>query len=72
MAAAKKNLNQTALAKAWGVTTAAISNKFYRDSFSAGDLLKVAEITGCRLAFVFPDGQQLFFEQEEKAAPAEE
>ena len=34
----------------------------------AADLMKVAEITGAKLAFVFPDGQQLFFEPEEPKA----
>ena len=67
MAAAKKDMSQTSLAKAWGVTVAAINNKFYRDSWSAADLMKVAEITGSRLAFVFPDGQQLFFSPDEPA-----
>ncbi len=68
MAAAKRDMNQTSLAKAWGVTISAINNKFYRDSWSAADLMKIAEITGAKLAFVFPDGQQLFFEPEEPKA----
>ena len=39
-----------------------IYNKTVRDSWSARDLIKVATLTGSRLAFVFPDGQQIYFD----------
>ena len=72
MAIAKLGLNQAGLAKTWGVTTQAINNKFYRDSWSAEDLMKVAEITGGKLAFIYPDGQQLLILPDEPEAPKAE
>ena len=36
-----------------------LNNKFSRDSWSAGDLVKVAEFTGCKLAFILPDGERV-------------
>ncbi len=39
-----------------------IYNKSMRDSWSARDLIKVARLTGSKLALVFPDGQQIFFD----------
>ena len=68
MAISGKGMNQASLAKAWGVSSAAIGNKFYRDSWSAEDLMKVAEITGGKLALIYPDGQQLLFLAEEPEA----
>ena len=65
-------MSQSALAKAWGVSTPAINNKFYRNSWSAEDLMKVAEITGGKLALIYPDGQQLLFLAEVPAAPKAE
>ena len=67
MAISGKGMNQASLAKAWGVSSAAIGNKFYRDSWSAEDLVKLAGITGGKLALIYPDGQQLLFLPEEKA-----
>ena len=59
MAAMKNGMNQARLAEAWGASKQAINNKFARDSWSAEDLMKVAAITGGKLAFIYPDGQQL-------------
>lgn len=41
------------------ISKQALSNKFYRDSFSAADLVKVAEYTESCLSFVFPDGNKV-------------
>ena len=38
-----------------------LNNKMSRDSWTASDLINVAEFTGCKLAFVFPDGTQTVF-----------
>ena len=54
-----KGMTQAALAKSWGVSAQAINNKFYRDSWTAEDLMKVAEITGGKLAILYPDGQKI-------------
>lgn len=58
------------LAAHLGISKQALSNKFYRDSFSAADLVKVADYTESRLSFVFPDGNKVVvdsadFRQEE-------
>ena len=69
MAVAKIGMNQAGLAKSWGITAQAINNKFYRDSWSAEDLLKVADITGGKLMLVYPDGQQILIQLDEQKAP---
>lgn len=38
-----------------------LNNKMSRDSWTASDLIRVADFTGCKLAFVFPDGTQTVF-----------
>lgn len=35
-----------------GMSRQALSNKFYRDSFSGEDLLKIASFLDCKLAFI--------------------
>lgn len=47
------------LAEYLGIGKQALSNKFYRDSFSAADLVKVADFTESRLCFLFPDGNKV-------------
>lgn len=46
------------LAAALDISKQALSNKFYRNSFNADDLITVAEYTGCELAFLSPDGSK--------------
>lgn len=36
-----------------------LSNKVTNDRWSAEDLVTVAEVCGCSVAFILPDGQQL-------------
>ena len=36
-----------------------LSNKFSGERWFASDLIKVAEVCGCRVAFILPDGQQI-------------
>ena len=36
-----------------------ISNRLYRDSFTAADLIKIATILDCDLSFTFPDGGKI-------------
>lgn len=54
------------LAAYLGISKQALSNKFYRDSFSGEDLIKVSEYTGCPLAFLSGDGTQIILDREEK------
>lgn len=48
-----------------GMSKQTVANKFNRDSWSASDLIKVADLTGCKLAYVFPDGSQVVFSIDE-------
>lgn len=55
----KKNIE---LAAYLGMSPQSMQNKFGRGSFSAEDLIKVAEFTNCKLAFVVDDTQQIFLD----------
>ena len=68
MALAKRGMSQQDLADKWGSTRQAINNKFSRDSWSGDDLMKLARITGGKLAMIYPDGQQLLFLPDEEKA----
>jgi DNA-binding Xre family transcriptional regulator len=50
---------QVGLAQHLGITKQALSNKFYRDSFSAGDLIRIAEFLECELAFIVDASQKI-------------
>ena len=47
------------LADAMGCTSASVSNKMSRDSFTAADLVKIAEALDCDLSFTLPDGTEI-------------
>lgn len=36
-----------------------LSNKFALNRWSASDLMRVANVTGCELAFILPDGERI-------------
>ncbi len=55
---------QLDLAAYFGMTAQSMNNKMNRDSWSAKDMVSVARYTGCKLAFVLPDGQLLTVEPE--------
>ena len=60
MALQKGGKQQKELAEAWGITSSqALGVKFNRGSWSGNDLANVAEFTGGRLAFIYPDGPQI-------------
>lgn len=59
MVLAKADISQKELAEEWNVSHNAIRSKFYRDAWSSRDLVDIARITGSRLSFVFPDGQEV-------------
>ncbi len=54
----KKNKD---LAQYLGITDQSLSNKFNRGSFSAEDLIKIADFTGAALALEFNDGNKIAF-----------
>lgn len=47
----------------------ALSNKMVNERWYGSDLVSIAEFTGGKLAFVYPDGQMVYIE-EEKAPDA--
>jgi transcriptional regulator with XRE-family HTH domain len=55
------NIEIKSLAEFLGITRQSMSNKFSRDSFSAEDLIKIADFLGYSLAFV-GDKQSIVFE----------
>lgn len=50
---------QVDLAEYFGMTSQSMNNKMNRDSWSAKDLVKVAEFTGSKLAFLLTENQHL-------------
>jgi len=55
-----KNKNKQDLAEALNITEHAITAKFYRDSFSAEDLIKIADCLGYSLDFASNDSRITF------------
>ena len=73
MAIAKAGIKQTELSKIWGTSPQAIYNKLNLERWTARDLAQIAKITGGRLAFIYPDGQEILIdvpETKEKETPA--
>ena len=71
---ALRGKRQIDLAARFGMSKQTMSNKFARNSWSAGDLAKAAEFCDCKLAFIMPDGQQLIIEddsEEKEKSPDE-
>jgi len=60
--AGKRNID---LAELYGVSKQSMNNKMTNNRFSADDLIRIATFTGCRIAFVLPDGQHIFLEPED-------
>ena len=65
MALKKARKNQTDLIRIWGNSKFAMSNKFRLERWSGNDLIRVAKFTGGKLAFIYPDGQQILIEAPE-------
>ena len=55
---------QVDLAAHFGITAQSMNNKMSRDSWSARDLMSVADFTGCKLAFVLPDGNSIVLDHD--------
>lgn len=58
----KKNIE---LAKYLKITPQSLQNKFTRGSFSAEDLIKIAEFTKCKLTIEIDDQQKIIFDKED-------
>ena len=48
------------LACLFGISEQAMRNKFARGSFSADELIMIADFVGCQLAFEMDDTQKIF------------
>lgn len=59
MALNKGSKNQTDLSKYWGTSLQVISNKMRLERWTGEELTRIAEYTGGKLAFVYPDGTQI-------------
>jgi len=57
-----KGKNNAGLAGHLGISTQALSNKLYRDSFSAADLIKAAEFLNVELAFIVDERQRVMLD----------
>lgn len=63
------------LAEYLGISTQALSNKLYRGSFSAADLIKIAACLECELAIIVDEKNRITFDEADlpaSAAPGEE
>ncbi len=58
----KKNVD---LARYFGMTSQTMSNKMVLNRYTADELIRIAEFTGCRLGFLLPDGQHIFLDPED-------
>ena len=56
--------DKAGLAEYLNISKQALSNKFYRDSFSGTDLIKISEYTGCPLAFLADNGAKIILDDE--------
>lgn len=54
-----KNVEHSALAEYLGISKQALSNKLFRGSFSATDLIRIANFLKCDLSFISDDGQRI-------------
>ena len=58
-----KGKDHSSLANYLGISNQALSNKFYRDSFSAEDLIKISAFLECDLAFIINDTTTIVFDE---------
>lgn len=56
---ALRGFNSRTLAEAMGCSPRYISNKMQRDTFTAADLVRIAEVLDCTLSFTLPDGGEI-------------
>ena len=62
MALVKGNKKQTELAELLGFQRQAVNLKLAKERWTGAELARIAEFTGGRLAFIYPDGQQILIE----------
>ena len=61
MALAYKNMSEAELARSFGITPQAFSQRLKRDKFSSKDMERIADILNAKwvTAFKFPDGSKV-------------
>lgn len=61
MALAYKNMSEAELARSFGITPQAFSQRLKRDKFSSKDMERIADILNAKwvTAFKFPDGAKV-------------
>lgn len=57
---------QIELAEHFGMSKQTMSNKFARNSWFASDLVKAADLCGCKVAFILPNGQQIIVDDKKE------
>ena len=62
---------QKDLAALWETSPQVITNKFRLERWTGEELARVAALTGGKLAFVYPDGQQIFIPYSETGRDTE-
>ena len=62
---------QMDLAALWETSPQVITNKFRLERWTGEELARVAVLTGGKLAFVYPDGQQIFIPSSETGRETE-
>ena len=62
MALAKANKKQTELAEFLGIQRQPVNLKLAKERWTGAELAKIAAFTGGKLAFIYPDGQQIMIE----------
>ena len=60
-----RNKKSTDLAAFLGMKPQSLANKFSRESFSAEDLIRIADFLDCDLAFILPDKQTIKLKPED-------
>ena len=71
MALSKANKRQLSLGELWNTSPQVISNKLRLERWTGEELVQVAAFTGGKLAFVYPDGQEILISAEEKTKKKE-
>ena len=71
MALKQANLKQNDMATAYGKSKQSMSMKFSRDSWFGKDLVRVADLVGAELAFIFPDGTKIRIRSDDPQEGAE-
>lgn len=66
-----KGMKQGDLLRVLGLSSKqSLSNKFTGERWAADDLIKIADYTECKLAFILPDGERLILNDAAQASGA--